>query len=276
MQIETWSNALHNTFAQLMERIAQYLPTLFGAGLLVIAGWIVAKIVKAVFLRVINASEKMLHRFTRHEKAEKKQIANSSQFLGNLVFWIVILFFLTAASNLLQLKIFSEWLNKIVSYLPSLLAGGIIILIGYVLSSLLRETVLRSNVASADQRLFLAKFLHTLFMVVVVLIGLDQIGVNVTVLVVLFTVIVGSVVGSLALAVSLGARFAVSNLIGAHYLRQTYRVGQQVRIGDQQGKILDLTATALILETSEGSVALPAKLVHEMPVTLLDDKHDDD
>jgi len=276
MQFETWSNALHNTFAQLMERIAQYLPNLLGAALLVFAGWIVAKIVKTIFLRLISASEKMLHRFTRHEKAEKKQIATSSQFLGSLVFWIVILFFVTAASNLLQLKIFSEWLNKIVSYLPSLLAAGIIILIGYVLSSLLRETVLRSNVASVDQRLFLAKTVHTLLMITVILIGLDQIGINVTVLIILFTVIVGSLVGSIALAVSLGARFAVSNLIGAHYLRQTYRIGQQVRIGDQQGKILDLTATALILETEEGSVALPAKLVHEVPVILMEENDRDD
>ena len=249
MQIETWSNALNHTFAQLMERITQYLPNLLGAVLLVLAGWIVAKIVKTIFLRLVSASEKMLQRFTRHEKAEKKQIATSSQFLGNLVFWIVILFFITAASNLLQLKIFSEWLNKIVSYLPSFLAGGIIVLIGYVLSSLLREAILRTNLANADQRIFLAKSIHILLMITVVLIGLDQIGINVTVLIILFTVIIGSLIGSIALAVSLGARFAVSNLIGAHYLRQSYRVGQTVRIGDQQGKILDLTATSLILET---------------------------
>lgn len=278
MQFESWSAALNNTFAQLIERITQYLPNLVGAVLLVFAGWVVAIIVRIIFLRLIRASERLLQRFTKHEKTEKKQIAATTtiDFLANLVFWIVILFFVTAASNLLQLKIFSEWLNKIILYLPSLLAGGVIVLIGYIFSSLLKEMILHSNLVNAQQRDFLARAVHTLLMITIVLIGLDQIGVDITVLTILFTIVIGSLIGSIALAVSLGARYAVSNFIGAHYLRQSYQAGQIVRIGEQQGKILELTTTSIILETPQGSMAFPAKLVHELPVTLVSDEADGD
>jgi MFS family permease len=271
-----WSTALNNTFAQLTERLAQYLPNIIGAVLLVIAGWFMALLIRVVFLRLMRTVESLLQRFSKSEKTARRQIANTTDFLAKFVFWIVILFFVTAALNLLQLKIISEWLNKIISYLPTLLAGGIIVFVGYLLSSLLKETILRSNLANADQRELLAKTVHILLITTVVLIGLDQIGIKVTMLVILFSIVIGSIIGSIALAVSLGARFAVSNLIGSHYLRQLYQPGQLVRIGEQEGKIVELTSTSIILETASGSVALPAKLVHELPVLLIEEEASDD
>ncbi len=276
MQIDMWSTALNNTFAQLMERLAQYLPNIIGAMLLVVAGWVIAFLIRLIFLRLMRAAERLLQRFSKSGKSARHQIANTSEFLAKFVFWIVILFFVTAALNLLQLKIFSDWLNKIISYLPTLLAGGIIVFIGYLLSSLLKETILRSTIANADQRQFLAKTVHTLLVITVVLIGLDQIGIEVTMLVILFTIVMGSTIGSIALAVSLGARYTVSNLIGVHYLRQLYQPGQMIRVGDQLGKIVEFTSTSIILETDEGTVALPAKLVHELPVVLIEEETSDD
>jgi hypothetical protein len=276
MQIDTWSTALNTTFAQLMERLAQYLPNIIGAVLLVVAGWLVALLIRIIFLRLMRAGERLLQRFGKQEKSKKTQIASTTLFLAKFVFWIVILFFVTAALNLLQLNIISEWLNKIISYLPTLLAGGIIVFIGYLLSGLLKELILRSNLATSNQRQFLAKTVHTLMIITVVLIGLDQIGIEITILTILFSIMIGSLIGSIALAVSLGARLAVSNLIGSHYLRQTYQPGQVVRIGEQQGKIIELTSTSIVLETAEGSVALPAKIVHELPVLLIEETEGDD
>lgn len=276
MQIEMWSDALNNTFAQLLERLAQYLPNIIGAVLLVVAGWFMAFLIRLIFMRLMGGLERLLQRFSKPEKAARRQIANTTEFLAKFVFWIVILFFVTAALNLLQLNIISDWLNKIISYLPTLLAGGIIVFIGYLLSSLLKETILRSNLANADQRQFLAKTVHTLLVITVVLIGLDQIGIEVTMLVILFTIVVGSTIGSIALAVSLGARFTVSNLIGMHYLRQHYQPGQIVRIGEQQGKIVEFTSTSMLLETAEGTVVLPANMVNEFAVVLIEEQSDND
>ena len=276
MQIDMWSTALNNTYVLLMERLAQHLPNIIGAVLLLVMGWFVAFLVRLIFMRLMHAGESVLQRFGKHEKAKKTQIASTTQFLGKLVFWIVILFFVTAAINLLQLNFISEWLNRVVVYLPTLLAGGVIVFIGFLLSSLLKESIIRSNLAGSDQRQFLAKTVHTLLTTTVVLIGLDQIGIEVTILTILFTIVIGSLLGAIALAVSLGARPAVSNLIGAHYLRQSYQPGQVVRIGEFEGKIADMTSTSIVLETDQGSVALPAKLVHESPVILLTSETDED
>jgi small-conductance mechanosensitive channel len=83
------------------------------------------------------------------------------------------------------------------------------------------------------------------------------------------TVLASTVLGGLALALSLGARTYVSNLIGAHYLSQQFRAGQTVRVGNFEGHILEFTATSMVLETADGRVNLPAKIYHEEPIVLL-------
>jgi hypothetical protein len=67
----------------------------------------------------------------------------------------------------------------------------------------------------------------------------------------------------------LGARTAISNIIGSHYLRQTFAVGQSVRIGDIEGTITALTSTSVILQVPDGTMIVPAKQFGEMPSTLL-------
>ncbi len=84
-----------------------------------------------------------------------------------------------------------------------------------------------------------------------------------------------AIVGGIALAVSLGSRAYVANLIGAHHLRQAFGVGQRVRIGELEGTILELTAVSIVLETGQGRVNIPAKVFNEAPIVLLAPRSDD-
>ena len=82
-------------------------------------------------------------------------------------------------------------------------------------------------------------------------------------------------VGGIALAVSLGARAYVANLIGAHHLRQAFTLGQRVKIGELEGTILELTAVSIVLDTVQGRVNVPAKIYNEAPIILLAERSDD-
>jgi len=120
-----------------------------------------------------------------------------------------------------------------------------------------------------NQRLLLARIAQTIILVAAVVIGADQIGINVTFLVILAAVVLGTLLGGVALAVSLGAKTFVANLISGHAVRQNYRLGQVVRIAGFEGRILDITPTAVVLETSDGRVNLPAKVFSETPAEVL-------
>jgi small-conductance mechanosensitive channel len=106
-------------------------------------------------------------------------------------------------------------------------------------------------------------------LVTAILVGAEQIGIKVTFLVILAAAVGISLVGAVALALSLGAREYVANLIGAHYLRQRYSIGQLVRVAGHEGRILEQTETAVILETAEGRASIPAKVFNEQTIVLV-------
>jgi small-conductance mechanosensitive channel len=102
-----------------------------------------------------------------------------------------------------------------------------------------------------------------LLVVLAALVSLEQIGVHGEMLVTLLTVVIGVGMAGAALAFGLGARTAVSNIVGAYYVAQTYRVGQTVRVGEFEGRIVRTTATTVVLDNKGGQVSVPARLFAE-------------
>jgi RNase P/RNase MRP subunit p29 len=48
-----------------------------------------------------------------------------------------------------------------------------------------------------------------------------------------------------------------------------YRVGQTVRVGEIEGRILRTTSTSVVLDTKSGQVQLPASIFSEQPSVLV-------
>ena len=52
-------------------------------------------------------------------------------------------------------------------------------------------------------------------------------------------------------------------------MRKAYRVGDSVRIGKQQGRIIEITQIAVLLDTDEGRVMVPTRQFNEEVSVLL-------
>ena len=85
-------------------------------------------------------------------------------------------------------------------------------------------------------------------------------GIKVEILVILLAILVGMVMGSLALALSLGTLDLIKNLTGSYYLKQYYQPGQKVRFGNVEGTIMELTPIALVIATQDGRATVPARM----------------
>jgi small-conductance mechanosensitive channel len=117
----------------------------------------------------------------------------------------------------------------------------------------------------------LGRIAQAVILFIAIIIGVDQIGIDIAFLSILVAIILSSMFGSIALAFGLGARTHVSNIIAANQLRQIYQLGDKVRIGDMEGQVIDITISRVIVETPAGSVDIPAKLFDE-EITILTEK----
>jgi small-conductance mechanosensitive channel len=251
----------------LFERLHAHLPSLIGALVLLAAGWLLARLLRVLTVRGMHLAETLIERLAG---ASRLRVGRSANVLGTIVYWVVLLFFVTAATQVLGLQTFTDWLARLLDYLPTLAAGVLIVVAGYLLASFVADLVLATATRlQPAQRTALARLAQGATLVAAILVGADQIGIRVTWLAILAAVIIASVLGGVTIAVSLGARGYVANLIGAHYLRQAFRVGQRVRVAGFEGRIVEVSATSLVLEATEGRVALPGRVYNDEPIVLL-------
>ncbi len=263
-------SAIASVSSAVMQSLVQYLPSVFGAVLLLVAGWLLAKLLRVVVTRGVLALDTLVARIVSGARTERPRVAASATVLGTVVFWVVLLFFITAATKVLGLDTFTTWLANVLHYLPTLAAGALIVAAGYLLSAFVRDLVMATaSRLEPTQRSALARTAQGAILLTAILVGADQIGVKVTFLAIMVAAIAAAVVGSITIAVSLGARGYVANLIGAHYLRQSLEVGQRVRVSGHEGRILQITALSVVLETVDGRVTLPGRVFNEEPIVIL-------
>ena len=248
------------------ERLLAHLPQLMGAVLLLLLGWLLARLLRAAARRGAVMLDALVTRLTGRSRWHG---GRSVAVLGTVVYWVVLLFFVTAATQTLGLQTFSEWLARLLDHLPTLAAGLLIIGAGYLLSGFVAQLVQATATGiAAPQRNALARVAQGATLAAALLIGADQIGLKVTWVAVLAAVLLASVMGGVVLAVSLGARGYVANLIGAHHLRQALQLGQRVRVAGHEGRIVDISTTSLVLQTADGRVVLPGKVYHDEAIVL--------
>lgn len=265
--MSSFAETLDRATTATVERLLAHLPQLMGALLLLLLGWVLARVLRLATRRAAGLLDALVARSTG---SARWRVGSSANALGTVVYWVVLLFFVTAATQTLGLDTFTAWLARVLEHLPAITAGLFIAAAGYVLSGFVGDLVRAAATGLAtQQRDALARLAQGSTLVVALLVGADQIGLKVTWVAILAAVVVASVMGGVTVALALGARGFVANLLGAFYLRQALQPGQRVRVAGYEGRIVDVTATSLVLETADGRLLLPARAYHDEAIVVL-------
>lgn len=257
----------------LIERV----PDFVGAILIVIVGWLVAHLVRAAIRGLGSRLNRGLQQFLRAERASRLRLSPTMlRLLGTALFWIILLLFLTMATDLAGMDGVTEWLRSVLRYLPTLLFGVVIIVAGHLISLLVRDLLLEALAsAQVEQREVVARLAQVVTFLTALIIGVHQVGVNVSFVTLVIGVALGSVLLAFSLAFGLGARGLVANLIGTHYLRRQFHPGLRVRVGEVEGDILEINPTNVVLETDSGRAFIPARMFADQVTVLLAAERDD-
>lgn len=244
---------------------------LLSAVVLLALGVLLAVFLRLLTVRVVGALERAVpgrsFRTTIPGTTRERDVA---EIAGSVVSWAVMLFFVTTAADAMGIPLLSAVVGSVADFVPRVFAAVLIIVIGLVIGNVARGAI--SATAAGAGSTFgpgLGQLVRIAVIVSAILIAVAELGVDTGILTAFFSVAIAALLGGFALAFGLGARTAISNIIGSHYLRKTFEVGQAVRIGDVEGVIAELTATAVIVGTPEGRMSVPAKQFSEMPALLL-------
>lgn len=262
---ESLLTSLSQSFNSMVVNLIEYLPRILAALLVLIIGWLLAKMIRTLVVRLVNQLDRLWQKMVTSKGLVSLQPRHPpAKFVGEILFWMTILISVVMATEILGLSIFVSWLTAIVSYLPLLVSGLLIVLAGFIVSSLVRDLV-ASGMASAGmtQGDVVGRLVQVVILFTSIVIGTDQVGIDVTFLSVISAIILSATLGSVALAFGLGAKAYVANIIAAHYLRSDIRIGDRIRMGDISGAVAEITNTRIIIDTQDGQVSLPASIVDQ-------------
>jgi small-conductance mechanosensitive channel len=231
-----------------------------------LVGWGVARLLRYATAKITEKTVVSL----AHTRPMDTRVQQPSSYsaaptiASRIVFWVVLLFFVLAAAEVLDLELISSVLGSVTSYVPRLLAGLLILFIGLWFAEVTRAVLSRSSARiGIEQNEVLGRLGQVLVLLVVFSVAAAQIGIDTTLLVALVATLFGVLFGAIALAFAFGAKTTIANLLAAQSITQNYNPGDIVRIGDIQGKILRITRTGLIVETHDGQTLIPAKRFNE-------------
>lgn len=141
---------------RLLTEVFQFLPRLVSAGLLLGIAWLLATVLRAGMLRVLNAVN-LDRRLSTQVSLPPEGAAALSTSIGDVVYWLILLLFIPAVLDALALEGLlgpvNSMVNGVLGFLPNLFAAGLILLVGWFMARIIQRTVTSLLAAAGTDRL---------------------------------------------------------------------------------------------------------------------------
>jgi len=194
----------------ILYQIGAFMPRLLVAVLVVVGGWLLAKIVRLAVVKAMRAVN--FHVLTERAGMDGflKQggvAQDTTAIVGLLVYWLVILAALLIAFNGLGLTTITELLGRVVWFVPHVFVAILVLAFGSYFARFVGGSVTTycHNIGLKDAG-FLGKLAQYAILVFVVLIALDHLQLGGDIVRQSFLVILAGIVFAFALAFGLGGR----------------------------------------------------------------------
>ncbi|MBA1279659.1 MULTISPECIES: mechanosensitive ion channel family protein [Pseudomonadaceae] len=267
MELDPWSQSLLGAMSALWAPVAAFIPRLFGALLVVAVGFVVAKLLDTLLSKVLaKVGVDRLVAGTGVTKLLGRAGIRLpiSALIGKIVYWFVLLIFLVSAAESLGLARVSATLDMLALYVPKVFGAGVILLVGVLLAQLVNGLVRgAAEGVGLEYASGLARIAQGLVIIIIISVAIGQLEVKTELLNYVIAIALISVGLAAALALGLGSRELVSQILAGIYVRELYEVGQRVRLEGSQleGEIEEIGTAKTLLLTDEGELVSVANRV---------------
>ncbi|MCM8795235.1 MAG: hypothetical protein NC928_00875 [Candidatus Omnitrophica bacterium] len=206
----SWQGVLLEPAKTVLSQIGQFLINLLLVVIILIVGWIVAKLIKAMvtrLLRILKLDE-LSARIELDNLLARGGIKYSlAELIGVICYWLTLLISFAVAINAIGLTIAAELLNRVVLYVPNIIAAIFILVLGMFVATLLRNIVQTAAInAGLSEAGLLSKIVEVVVIVFAIAITLEQLGIGAEIIKLIITILVGSLGLALALAFGIGCK----------------------------------------------------------------------
>lgn len=271
---ELWTRSLR----EIVTILAGWAPRLLGAVVWLTLGWVTAWLVQFILAGTLRrvGLDKLLERAGVAQFLSNAGFdPSASKLLARLIYWLVLLVFVLAATESLGLSRVVETLSGLVGFLPNVLAAVLILLFGGLLARVAGDAVgglaAQGGVSTGP---LLGQLVRYALLAFVAILALEQLQVQTTLLIAVAIALIASTALTLALAFGLGTRELARNIMAGFHAKESFTTGQHLQIhgkggGDRAGRLRNIGTVKSVLETEAGLLSLPNSVLTDEAVLIV-------
>jgi len=201
-----------------------FLPNLLGFLVLLLVGFVVAKIASAVVRKLLQKAGLDRH---LHDSDANKYVdrvlpgASPSNGIARVVFWLIFVFFLFSAIGALKIPALTGFMNSVLAYLPNIIAAIVIFVVAALIAGAVAAGVAKLMGDTPTGKI-VATIVPALVMVIAMFMILQQLRIAEQIVQIAFAATMGALALGLALAFGLGGRPVAQQM-----LEDAYRKGRE-------------------------------------------------
>jgi hypothetical protein len=205
-----WQVVLVEPAKNVISQIGQFLVNVLLVIVILIVGWIISKLIRTLVTKGLRAIrlDQISSRIELDNLLAKGGINYSlSELIGVICYWLALLVTIVVAINALGLTIAADLLNRVILYIPNIIAAIFILILGMFVATLLRNIVqTAANNAGLSQANLLSKIVDAVIIVFTIAIALEQLNIGAKIIELTTTIVLGSLGLAAALAFGLGCK----------------------------------------------------------------------
>ena len=225
-----WNSLIVAPVSEMLTKLVGYLPTLFGALIILTVCWLVATMLR----RVVARARETIHFDKLADKSGISEILNKGSLKtsathvpSSMVYWLVIIMVLVMVVNALGLPQASNVLESLFAYIPNVIAAMFVLVVGMFLANFVSGIIrTAAGNASLPRPEMLASVSRWAIIIFAGTISLRELGIATLLVTTTFNIILGGFCLGLALAFGLGGKDAAAKYLNEwrqkHSEKKTY------------------------------------------------------
>ena len=202
-------------------QIVDFIPALLGAVIILLAGYLLAKVVEKLVYRGLKRVKlnQALERGGVMEAVERSgSHLDPTRVVSGLVFWFIMFAVILLAGNALGLESLANVFTELVSYIPSVIAAIVIMIVGIVLGGFVGGLIMASA-GGLHGGPALARVGRIGVIVLAIFMALQELGIATEIVTTAFAILFGAVALALALSFGIGNRELAGDITREWYER---------------------------------------------------------
>lgn len=218
-----------------------YLPQIIGALLVLVVGYIIARLLKAGITKLLNRF-RVDDRLTAGQGGQYVERfsprGSPARLVGTVVFWVLMVFVLSSAIGTLGIPALTGFMNLVLSYLPRVIAALLILAVATAVAGAVGGIAHRAMGDTPTGRV-VRTAAPALVMAIAVFMVLTQLRIAPVIVTATYIAMIGAIALGSALAFGLGGREAAADMINSGYRRaqqEQETVRQDMRTGRERAR----------------------------------------